>query len=391
MAVATQGIITWYTLEKDPQDFAYLSGQLIRLANARHVGWPSIHRLPTILEMFCYYFAFGFCTFPLGFVLLPFKRSYDPINRYFAHFFPYDFLRKLASGLIYGFFALLLSISCCVQILVGMICCYTVENIAEENYQLTQNILQDGDNDVKMSQAGKEPPLVKWLNQLIKISFEVLDKVTFGKWPFDGNKQQDSETKMEELQKPKSSSVTIIMVNTEEENTQEDSTSDSTMANSSLQTSSSRFKKLEHKFKKLRHLHNQLCILVPATNRVCEVWNPGTGLVGMVLAVISNFGMVKFSENMEIPIVAFLLFNEVLVIFLIGFFCKHALKPRMHTEEFIRSWKLGKIRLPKTERKQVSAMREVFYRMGPFFKVSSETKVSILETIQDYTIDSLLS
>jgi len=166
-------------------------------------------------------------------------------------------------------------------------------------------------------------------------------------------------------------------------------------------------------FRQVFRLHNQTHMLITVSNKSVEAFVPVMTTVGMSICIVCNFTMIhvlnylkdlvndvrngskEYTRHIqEIIIIGYLAIAvmfilDCIIVGIVIFFCKHASQPRLHFQKYIHIWRNCQL-LPKLEKRQARAMREICFMLGTFFKASEDTALRILHKILDLTITMLL-
>lgn len=141
-------------------------------------------------------------------------------------------------------------------------------------------------------------------------------------------------------------------------------------------------------FWKVRFAHLQMRMMTEGCNQAVRTFVPTMTGCGMVVCISLNFGIITLAdrEDIRIIVLAFLIIN-VVVHGIIMFFCKHASNPAITTQKTLEYW-AGQLR-EKLERRQLKAMRQFGFWIGPFFSAKRSTALDIFASILEYTVNLL--
>ncbi|CAL8098258.1 unnamed protein product [Orchesella dallaii] len=338
IAMLSQSLITMYTLELNPDDFAYMLTQIFRIDEVKYRGLPSSKRLPDLQEVMGYGMFIGFCNFTISCILYPLLRDYDPINMELNGFVP-EIVRRILAMMYYGPMCFYTTNYCAQFILLILATCQIFEKKTELNMKTSKGILLNHE--------------MNWLEKLVRFEMEMLFK-TLDK--FSRNRKIEDGIETIENEPP-----TIGPV----------------LAGGGI-------------FEKHRKFHNCLYIMMAQSNVLVRVFIPAMAGVGMAFCVACNYVCLKMYDNDEVIIFVVCAFGVIICVYaLILFLCAHASLPLMYTEETIHYWKGELFR--KIQRKQCKAMISFGFTLGPFFMAKKRTALDMMDTILNYTITILLA
>ncbi|CAL8145640.1 unnamed protein product [Orchesella dallaii] len=344
-----QALATFYTIERDPSGFSFVSSQIFNLGGESHRGWPTSRRLPDIPELIGYGMAIVFFNFPLAGIVYPLIKSLDPINTHFTGILP-ELPRRLLASFSYGFLLFFSANICASFLLLILTCCQVMEKQTERNHKLSV-----GESPIETSHWIEAH--IQFVVKRILLGIEYL--LTIAKWK-TGSGCSVWCAEIPEM---------VIIRNVAQ---------------------SGRNSEHNQNFELRRRFHIQLRLLMEASNRNVHVFIPTMATVGMLLCVILNYGIIKLHDREEMRIFVFMaIFILVAINTLIFFLCHHASQPMIHTSEMILFWK-GKLK-GELEKRQVRCMRPIGFTLGAFFLAKRDTALEMNDIILNATINVLLS
>lgn len=159
------------------------------------------------------------------------------------------------------------------------------------------------------------------------------------------------------------------------------------------------------------HLHNQTRMLITMSNQTVSEFVPVMTAVGMSSCVVISICIVRGVAFISLLtggnchthqrqftktdiLFAYVcifgaLFVLMVIIEIIVLFTWHAFQPRSNSSKYIYTWQKYEL-LPRAEKKQALAMREVAYRIGPFLIADRDTAFVIGSKILDLTVTFLV-
>ncbi|CAL8131083.1 unnamed protein product [Orchesella dallaii] len=297
-------------MESHPQDFTYVTTQILKLNKIRPQGWPSFERLPDIQELVAYGLASVLMFAPYFGALYAIIRANDPINIELKDVLP-DVPRRLLAAVVNCYLVFYAGIACSVLIALILAACHVFEKETEANKL----------HSMGTGFENKSNKLECMLQEILFYIFLGLDRLL-------GRKK--SSTAVQPLEDIVIETLTEPPLN-------------------------------EQFFASLRR-HRQLTLLMAASNKNVQVFIPTMTTVGIMLCTIFSYALLTMYDKPEFqflfPLITwfFVCINIPII-----FFCEHASLPLIYTEETIHFWK-GKL-----ERRLVNSMQPFGFTLGAFF------------------------
>ncbi len=307
--------------------------------NIRHIGVPTTERLPDIPELIGYGIMGILLSVPLIAATWPLVLDVDPINRDLKGKLP-EIPRRLLASLIYGWVTYIAGNACGLFLLLILSCCNIFEKHTEKNFHISHGYIHNN-----------QPSMLETTAQQLSKHFLRIVEWIYPKWKtFNTSNVAKTHTR---------SNYRVL-------------------------------RNQLNNFAARKHDHNTMLLLMASSNSTIAVFLPTLAAQGIILCTVLNFGRIYFYDREDLRIIwgAVVVIN-ICAYYFIMFFCHHAAKPLIFTEETIRYWK-GRL-VEKIERRQVRAMMSYGFTLGQFFKVRSITAFNIVDTILSQTVSFLLA
>ncbi|CAL8145658.1 unnamed protein product [Orchesella dallaii] len=342
IAMSSQALVTYLTMERHPDHFVYITTQIFRTGHVEHRGLPTSRRLPDLSELVGYGIAIIFCNFPLIGTIYPLFRNADPVSIILKDVLP-EIPRRIIASIFYSFFMLVGAAICALLILLVLSGCQTITKQSERNY--------------KVSVESSWNPTQSWIELRIQALLKsVLLKLEYVR---SLRKKTGCSSSCDERNE-----LSLVVI----EN-----------SNPSL----------NEKFSRRLRLHYQLDLLMKTSNKNLDPFIPIMAAVGMLICVTFNYALITLHDRKGFEaIVAMIGLLLVAVNFLVDFFCKVACLPLEYSNELIQYWS-GQL-LGKVEKRQLKSMRPAGLTLGEFFIAKRETALEMNDIILNTTISFLL-
>ncbi|CAL8104377.1 unnamed protein product [Orchesella dallaii] len=337
VAITTQSAMTWYTVERDPKWLALVMNDVFHSFDIKYRGWPNKNRAPHVTEIVAYILTLSFVFFPVGPIILPIIRKYDPINRMFMLLIPIlsDKQRLVLVIIAYFLSCLFGAVSALMLILLTLTHSFVLRKL------MHQNIL------------------------VSKIGIDYLTNR-------DGKRIKASLMNMR-LFTSANRKCLLELLDIKNYN----------------YSDSGGWWNLHWLFRKRYIFHTQACIIIRAINHNLHLYVPCMTSVGIVLCVTSNYGVIAFYGRLAKVMIVFMIFTTICVGGLMMFMLLYASRPVVDSESFIRMWKRSGI--GKRDRKQLKGAPIVAFTMGSHFTIQRRTAMDTMDTILNYTVSVLMS
>jgi len=337
----------------DTREKSELAKRLYWKGGIYYIGWPwpATNRIPCFQEAFGYVLVF--CTLlilPAVGAVLSFYKTYHPITVFFRRFVPdsYEFgaWDKTEIAVITGILLVIDTIPAVIMLLNVMTCVEVLEALTHTNFE-----------------NGLESQIKKKKTDPIALLWKMARDLCQGKGSWReifkklGNRRRISDQTFGKL-------TQVVTSNGQRRAT------------------------MKEKFRACKFLHQETYIFVGISNRQTYLYICTACLSGIALAVVSNFGVVRFLGTLEVIIYGLLCFSAVMSTGISCFLCWKASSPSRYSTKLIQYWK--GISLSSLEQKQLETLRPIRMTMGPFFQVRKGTALDILSVVQDYTLTFLM-
>lgn len=346
LAQCTFALAIIYTIDHNPTYFLYSSREILKDGSVTFVGFPTTERPPDLLELIGYGIGLGPISYPIATSLLPFLfPRVDPMSSLLPTSIPY-IVRKLISSVTYALVSGYCAIACTAFVLFILASCQIFEMATHKNLV-----------ECKGEEILRKP------NMLEKLAVELtIKELKFLEWIYPKWKEINRQSKNKMVLVKTKSNVSIVS------------------GSGNLNVGLSKFL--------LRH--NSLRIMMTPCNYNVSVLIPAMAGVGVVSAVMLNFGIVVLRSRNDLRVFFCVgIYLSVNIQWLIQFFCLHACLPSVYSEKTIQHMK--KVIRKKVEHRIIRGMKPYGFSMGGFFTMKRATALDMLESISDYTMSLLMS